>query len=388
MMSVLAVGYSKAVFDARSGERARLAACAHAVGALHLVVFSRKTEPYAAARDGPLHLYPTRSRSRIGMLFDAYRIGSAVLASRESEGTQWCVSAQDPFEAGLIGRLLSRRYRVPLQVQEHGDFFGGAWWRTESALNRVRYLFGTWLVLRADCVRVVSKRVKEHLVAVGVDARKIAMLSVASDTAAFSATGPIPAERDLRARYPDGEAIVIAVGRLVKEKNFALLINAFADVVRRHDTAHLVIVGSGPEEAALRALAAARGISENVSFVSWTDDVASYMRTADIFALSSYREGWGRAVIEGMSAGIPGVVTDVGCAGEAFIHERHGLVVPVDDIAAFSQALRKLIANPALRLRYGAAERTGAAPYRVSVTEYAEAWKATFATCARSAERL
>lgn len=387
-MTIITIGYSKQVFNADSEERARMRACAYEAGTLHSVVFTHGAEAYASADDGPLHLHPTQSRSRLGMLFDAYRIGRDLLSRRGSASEQWILSAQDPFEAGLVGYLLSRRYRVPLQVQEHGDFFGSPYWRRERVLNRLRYLFGIWLVRRADCVRAVSERVKRHLVSVGVIASRIALLAVSSDIAPFSSGRPAAPEHDLRAEHPSAEAIVIAVGRLVKEKNYPLLIRALAGVVREYPTVHLALVGSGPEEAGLRRLAGDLGVSSAVSFIPWTDDVASYMKRADIFALSSYREGWGRVIIEGMAAGIPGVVTDVGCAGEAFMDGRDGFVVPVSDERAFADALAKLVADPDLRRRYGAAARSASAAYAVSHIAYAKAWVETFRTCLKSPSAL
>ncbi|MBI4086506.1 glycosyltransferase [Candidatus Kaiserbacteria bacterium] len=378
---MLTIGYGRQVFTTGNRERARMHACALAAGALHAIVFSLRAHGCAAVREGTLHIYPTDSRSRVGMLFDAYTIGSRILKARDAHGETWVISAQDPFEAGFVGLLLRLRHGVPLQIQEHGDFFGGTWWRTERLLNRLRYVFGKWVLLRADCVRTVSSRARTHLVALGVPLDRISILAVASDLSAFAAGTPIRAERDLRARYPDAEAIVIAVGRLVKEKNIPLLIRAFGRVVSGHPTARLVIVGSGPEEKALRALAEKCGLASNITFVPWTDDVASYMKSADIFALSSFREGWGRIIIEAMAAGLPGVVTDVGCAGDAFVHGEHGYIVPVADEEAYAQALESLVGDAIMRRRYGEAARRASAAYAVASSEYARVWTEIFGRC-------
>src|SRR3990167_318289 len=140
MITVLAIGYDRKLFDEKSGERARMNACANMVGALHLIIFSRKSHGCVPVRDGTLFLYPTDSRSRLGMLSAAYRLRSRILRAQCADRGAWGLSAQDPFEAGLVGYLLRARHGIPLQVQEHGDFFGGtAWWRNECVLNRVRF---------------------------------------------------------------------------------------------------------------------------------------------------------------------------------------------------------------------------------------------------------
>src|SRR3989344_2553556 len=381
MITVLAIGYDRKLFDEKSAERARMNACANVVGALHLIIFSRKSHGCVHVRDGNLFLYPTDSRSRLGMLSAAYRLGSRIIRAQCADRGAWVISAQDPFEAGLVGYLLRARHGIPLQVQEHGDFFGDVWWRNERMLNRVRFVFGKWLVRHADGVRAVSRRVVRHLAALHVPPERIATRAVTSELAAFRAPGPALQSHDLHVRYPDAEAVVLAVGRLVKEKNFALLIRAFGRVTLEHPTAHLVIVGSGPEEPRIVRLIRQCALSGRVSLVPWTDDIVSYMKSADIFAVSSYREGWGRVIVEAMAAGLPGVVTDVGCVGEVFMHDRHGIVVPVDDARALARALARLIADPALRRQYGEQSARDAVARASTEPAYARAWLGTFTCC-------
>ncbi len=388
MTAVLMIGYARGALDTHSSEHARLASCARTVDALHLIVFSHRRDGRVRVHEGSFFVHPTRSRSRILMLFDAYRIGSAVLSSSLVPRSDWVLLTQDPFEAGVVGFLLRLRFGITLQVQEHGDFFGGSWWRTERILNRVRYVFGVWLVRHADCVRVVSARVKQHLVLHGVDPTHITMLPVASETAAFQSRTPIKEAHNLRSQYPHAEVIILAVGRLVKEKHISLLIHSFRDVVRVHKMAQLVIIGSGAEEHSLKHLVDALGVSTQVLFIPWTDDVASYMRSADIFVLCSYREGWGRVIIEAMLAGLPAVVTDVGCVGEVFHDGEHGRVVPVDDPIALTQALEELITDPVKRRECAVRAAHDSARFIAQQPSYADAWRETITSCVGGKKRL
>lgn len=380
MTKVLTIGYGRQVFQAGNRERARLRACAEAAGELHMVVFSKRAHGHLPLQDGPLFLYPTNARSRIGMVFSAYRCARTILRTG-GDLREWVISAQDPFEAGVVGYLLHRRCGVPLQIQEHGDFFGSDWWRTERPLNRIRYRVGRWILRRASCIRTVSARAAGHLRALGISPQRITVVSVAADLAPFLASNaPGP---DLRVQFPDADAIVLSVGRLVKEKNLPLLIRAFARATRHYPRAQLVIVGSGPEEAALKKLVDACSLTRQVTFIPWSDAVPALMQRADIFALSSYREGWARVVLEAMAAGLPGVVTDVGCAGEVFKDGVHGCVVPVDSVAAFARALEGLIADPALRAQYGAQARHDVSAYAAAQPAYPDAWLQTFDACRR-----
>lgn len=371
MKSVLSIGYGRHLFEEENPERVRLAACADRVERLDAIVFSLRVHRLSEQRVSERFvLHPTNSRTRIGMLLDAYRIGRRLL--REGNGN-WVVSAQDPFEAGLVGYFVSRSSSAPLQVQEHGDFFGGLHWRRERLLNRFRYLFGRWLIHRADCVRVVSLRTKRHLEALCVVPERIRLLPVASDLASFRT--PIEG-KGLRDQFPDAEVIILFAGRLTKEKNLPLLIRAFSTTLVQYPTARLVIVGSGPEESTLRKMA-----PSEVAFLPWTRDLPAYMQSADIFALSSDREGWARVLVEAMAAGLPIVTTEVGCVGEVFISGQHGLAVPVRDEATYSAALATLIGDSECRARYGAQAAKDSGLYEAKLAPYAERWAATVETC-------
>ena len=386
MKTILTISYGRHVFDAGNVERVRMRTCAGVVDALHMIIFSKCSHGCVSVTDGALHLHPTNAKSSIGMLIRAYCIGSALLRDAGDARHSWIISAQDPFEAGLVGYLLSRRYGVPLQVQEHGDFFGAPWWRSERIFNRIRYVFGRGLVRRADCVRTVSKRVTAHLRAQGVDASRIAEQAVFTDVTAFqskevSGTGNTNQKNGLRALLPDAEVIILGMGRLVQQKDFGLLIRAFAEAAAKYPKAHLAIVGSGPEEQVLTRLVRTLDVSKQVTFMPWTDDVVSLMQSADIFALASRYEGWARVLIEAMAAGVPSVATEVGCVGEVFIDGEHGLVVPVGDMPAYARALSTLIEDTSLRTRYGASAARTLNDYARAQKPYAEAWGATFSIC-------
>lgn len=142
----------------------------------------------------------------------------------------------------------------------------------------------------------------------------------------------------------------LGVGRLSLQKDFATLIRAFAKV-RAVRPARLVILGEGPEGEALRGLAKALGVAEDVLIPGFADTVHPYYRMADVFVLSSAWEGFGNVLVEAMAIGTPVVSTD--CPnGPAFILEngRYGDLVPVGDAEAMAAAmLRALEVSPAAR---------------------------------------
>jgi len=150
---------------------------------------------------------------------------------------------------------------------------------------------------------------------------------------------PGPTAGDLAARAP----LVIAVGRLVPDKNFACLLRAFAQV--KTPGARLRILGEGPLRGELTALRAELGLDERVDLPGFVN-VATELDKARCFALSSLQESFGLACVEALAHGLPCVVTACGGPPEIIDTPALGVVIPVDDVAALAQAIDATLAAP------------------------------------------
>jgi len=257
------------------------------------------------------------------------------------------ITAQDPFETGLIAWILSKRHGAGLHLQEHGDFFSRPYWRRESALNFLRYFLGKFLLQKADSIRVVSSRIKKYLAdELGINRDRITKVPVFSRLPELSKELAKP----LREEYPD-KFIFLTMARLVNQKNLGLAIQAFEEVVKEYPQSILVIVGRGPERKSLEKRALWGRAGKKIIFKEWTDDIYAYYASADAYVLSSNYEGWARVVIEAAHMDLPVVMTDVGCAGEVVKDSESGLVVPPQDKDALSEAMKKLVEHEWTRQR-------------------------------------
>lgn len=153
---------------------------------------------------------------------------------------------------------------------------------------------------------------------------------------------------------------ILSVGRLVKNKGHDRLLRAFAAAQGNASGAVLTIVGSGPEETALRALANELDVADAVTFAGAVSDEErdELYRRADIFALLSTPvgdevEGFGIVFLEAAAYGLPVVAGRSGGSDSAVAHETSGFVC--DDTEAAAEALSRLAKDPALRRRLGAA---------------------------------
>lgn len=157
-----------------------------------------------------------------------------------------------------------------------------------------------------------------------------------------------------------GPPVVLAVGRLAPQKDFAMLVRAFARV-RATTPCRLLVLGEGPERAHLEALAAELGVATDVAWPGFDPNPFSAMVHAAVFALSSAWEGLPNVLIQARSLGIPVVATDCPSGPrEVLDGGALGALVPVGDDAAFARALADALSAPrrvpseAWRARYDA----------------------------------
>jgi len=153
---------------------------------------------------------------------------------------------------------------------------------------------------------------------------------------------------------PD-EPCLLAVASLHRRKGLDVLLAALDRLEKGGPRPRLLIAGAGPLRGALQSQASQLGLAERVRFLGRRSDVADLLLACDLFVLPSRQEGLGVAALEAMALGRPVLASRVGGLAESVQHERTGLLVPPDDPEALADALARLLADPVLARRLGAA---------------------------------
>lgn len=170
--------------------------------------------------------------------------------------------------------------------------------------------------------------------------------------------------------------VIVAAGRLAEAKNYPLLIDAMK-LLRERVDARLFILGTGEQEASIRARIAERGLDDVVILCGFQKNPWKYIARADVFALSSHYEGFGNVLIEAMANGVPVVATASAGTRDIVRHDVDGLLVQTHHAVTLADALASVLMNQATRQRMSAEAISGAE--RFALPKVAQIYHDTFA---------
>ena len=327
--------------------------------ALHLALLD--DEPRAYPVPDWVTLHQLDARSRLGA--SLWQLRRLVGRLRPAATLSFLTRANVANAVAMAGRR--RPWLVSERVNTSAHLGTGAGARLAKAMVRLTYP-------RADHVIAVSEGVVDDLVAhFGVAPARISAIANPIDHARIAALAAEPP-----AMTPAGPYIV-AAGRLVPNKNFAMLLDAFARAALP-PAMRLVILGEGPERKALEQRAQALGIGARVDMPGFADNPFAIVARAALFAMPSNAEGFPNGLVEAMACGRAVVATNCASGPSEILAGRPraalrgpmtvpaGAIVPTNDTDAFAEALRELMLDTTRREAAGAAARQRSLDYGVA----------------------
>jgi glycosyltransferase involved in cell wall biosynthesis len=247
-------------------------------------------------------------------------------------------SSTDAWLAALACAWLARTRRAaPVLV------------RTRHVSIPVPQDFATRWLYRTATARVVTTgaALRDQLIRDnGLDAARVDSVPTGIDTATFAPLPRAAARRELG--LPEQVPLAGIVATLRSWKGHRYLVDAMPRLRRRD--ARLVIIGDGPQRAALEAQVGQLGLGERVLFAGQRTDVARWLAALDVFVLPSYaNEGVPQALLQAMLVGVPCVTTDAGAIPEIARHGETACIVPREDADALAAAVDGGLDDPAAR---------------------------------------
>ena len=279
------------------------------------------------------------------------------------------IYALDPVSVGLPALIVATLMRKRLVLRVAGDY---AWEQAKIRYKATRFLddFVTrmreqpipirilgfverFVARRAWLIVVPSEYLKKIVLAWGhLEDTKVRVI--------YTAFSPIVIQESKeanRAMLGYKGTVIASAGRLVPWKGFRRLIDVVADLTADFPDIHLVIVGDGPELAALSAHAKEAGIPDRVMLTGRMsqEGLARAIAASDIFVLNTAYEGFSHQLLEVMSLKVPIVATNVGGNPELITHNKEGMLIPYDDRSGLRDALTHLLRSAEDRARFVAA---------------------------------
>ena len=250
------------------------------------------------------------------------------------------ISALTHINVAAILARMAALHRPRLIVVEHNQMTQNR--QRKTGFVRLAYSAVPWLYRRADVVGAVSGGVQ-------YDLAKCARLTPNRVTVLYN---PVVTSRlhmqskaDPKHRWlqPGEPPVILGVGRLTKQKNFRMLIEAFT-ILRKKRHARLLILGEGDQRAQLEEQAVGTGFGADIELAGFVSNPFAYMKRAAAFALSSDWEGLPTVLIEAMACGAPVVATDCESGpSEILLDGELAPLTPTGDAKSFAQALERVL---------------------------------------------
>lgn len=243
------------------------------------------------------------------------------------------------FAMNAYGSLAGLYQRVPVVSTVHGKNY---YW-----LKR-RRRFAYRLVSRLTTMVAVCEDIKNLLVRrVGISRNRITTVYNGIDIAQFDrvpdGTAIAKMKRDLS--IPGTSPVIGTVGMLIPEKDHKTFLKAAQSVIGKRPDAVFLIAGTGQLEHSLKAGVVQAGLSNNVRFTGFRDDVGALLHIMDVYVCSSLSEGLSLSILEAMAAARPVVATNVGGNPEVVANKKTGLLVPPSDPTALASRINLLLKN-------------------------------------------
>lgn len=281
--------------------------------------------------------------------FDALQAAIPLL-----EGKYDLIHAHDWLVA-YAARTLKHGFRLPLVATLHATEHG----RNQGLHTPLqRYIHDMEWTLTYEAWRVIlcSQAMREEasrLFNLPADKTLVLPNGVEPDEVSVPEGEDLAAFR--RAHAAPDQPMILAMGRLVPEKGFQILLDAFRMVLDRLPRAKLVVAGEGPQRAALEEQAARLGIAPHVYFKGFaTDPVRNrLLHVADVAVFPSLYEPFGIVALEAMAVGLPVVASRCGGLCEVIDQGETGILVPPGDAGALADALVPLLMSAGMREHLG-----------------------------------
>lgn len=241
----------------------------------------------------------------------------------------------DGLAAIMLGKLLKKPVVLSARGSDIHQFIS-----YKSIKPMIRYTLD-----QADNIISVSDTLKRQMIELGINRRKITVISNGIDIERFYLEDKIKSRE--RLSIPCHKKIILSVGSLIPLKGFHLILDAMPVVIRNNNNVHLYMIGKGPYKKYLKQKISQMCLQKYVTLLGERPNVElkTWYNASDIFCLPSSREGCANVILESLACGTPVVATDVGGASEVLISKEFGILIDRNAVSLADGLLQALNRN-------------------------------------------
>ena len=262
------------------------------------------------------------------------------LARREKPDIVHCHSRRG---ADFLGGQALARSGIPAVLSRRVD-------------HRESGLLARWRFRPFRKVIAISGHIAAILKDGGLDPERLVTIRSAVDTSSINATPDCDAFREEFA-IDNGDFVIAMIAQFIPRKGHRFLFDVLPNLRDGHPNIRVLLFGSGPQEAELRALAMTMNLNGTLQFAGFREDLDDYLACIDLLVHPAVKEGLGVAMLKAAAAGVPVLAFDTAGSKEAVAHGKTGVLVPAEDVATLQKAISVLIDETEMRIEFGKAGR-------------------------------
>ncbi|MBE9168750.1 glycosyltransferase family 1 protein [Pleurocapsales cyanobacterium LEGE 06147] len=277
---------------------------------------------------------------------------SALLEFKDQENKEYSLIHTNYWISGWVGLQLQQKLSIPVVHTYHS--LGAVKYKSISTIPMIastRLTVEKDCLEQADCIVATSPQEKEHMRSLVSSKGNIAIVPCGTDIERFGAINRDEARKSLG--IAADTKVVLYVGRFDKRKGIETLVRAVSNSSWHNDSRLQLIIGGGSrpgrsdgiERERIEGIVAEVGMTEKTIFPGRIGDeeLPVYYAAADVCVVPSHYEPFGLVAIEAMASGTPVIASDVGGLQFTVVNEQTGLLAPPKDVAAFSQAIERIL---------------------------------------------
>jgi len=372
-----------------SNEVSRHIAYADRAGELQMLVFSNPAHGLRSTEIRPnLVVHPVHARNRAEFVVRAVASGRRIC---QQSGVD-LITTQDPFDTAVIGTLLARRFRIPLEIQNHSNFYADSEWARERRGFGMAKRLGRHTLPRAALLRILNEAERHAYISMGLSSDRIRILPTPVDVSTFldAAERARESRDEIRGAWglQSEDVVAIWAGRMVASgpnKRLLFWLDVAARLAERLASIRFVLIGDGPQRGELEAKAEALGIEDRVVFTGPlpNEELPTAFAAADIYMHTSRHEGFGKVIVEAQAAGLPVVAVNAHGPSSIVVDGVTGFILEAD-LGRMADAVLGLCRSEAMRKQMGEAAREHVRQnyrYEWMVDAIVSAWEETVGIC-------